>query len=128
MTFINDSGKEARYLKAQFKTEESRSKALAKSASWKDQTWMILSMIILKLVIKKMWEEKNKKNIVTQQKIDLHKDSKKKDEDAIIKLSDEEVKILNEELNQVNSSCNTRMNPIVEEENELDENNKQKKN
>ncbi|GBC05712.1 hypothetical protein RclHR1_06390012 [Rhizophagus clarus] len=128
MTLINDLGKEIRYLKAQFKIEKSKSKALTKTASWKDRTWMITSMITLKLMTKKIWKEKSNNKSVTPQKPEQHKDTKEKDDDIIMKPSDAEIKILNKELDRVIFSCNTRMQPIVDEENEPDGNNKRKKN
>ncbi|GBC02662.1 hypothetical protein RclHR1_04740005 [Rhizophagus clarus] len=127
-TFINDLGKEVRYLKAQFKTEESRLHAFAKSASWKDQTWLISSMISLKLVMKTIWDIVYDKEIVTSQNLANTKLQRTKDEDISMKPSDAEIKLLNNELDRINSSCSTRMESIVEDDNEPDNNNKQKKN
>ncbi|GBC07726.1 hypothetical protein RclHR1_07660002 [Rhizophagus clarus] len=87
-----------------------------------------MSMTSLKLMTKKTWKDANKIKLVTPQDIDQHKDLKARNKDIIIKPSDEEVKILNDELDKVNSSCSTRLQPIVVEEKELDRNNKRKKN
>ncbi|GBB87628.1 hypothetical protein RclHR1_01410011 [Rhizophagus clarus] len=70
----------------------------------------------------------NKIKLVTTQEIDQHKDLKARNEDTIMKPSDKEAKILNDELDRINSSCSTRLQPIVEEDKEPDGNNKQRKN
>ncbi|GES90269.1 hypothetical protein GLOIN_2v1818800 [Rhizophagus clarus] len=51
----------------------------------------------------------------------------KREEDVIMKPSDEEIKVLNKELDHVNESCSERLEKTFEEDNDLNENNKRKK-
>ncbi|GBB83461.1 hypothetical protein RclHR1_01020002 [Rhizophagus clarus] len=50
-----------------------------------------------------------------------------REEDGIMKPSDEEIKVLNKELDRVNESCSERLEKTFEEDNDLNENNKRKK-